>query len=111
MITHYRLNGHEVEPCSFEDWTLLDISLRRVGLDEIEGYEVSTIFEGLNHALSGRPPRIFETAVLDAASGTLINVLERYATWDEAEQGHKGWCDAIRVRLKEQRLLGSDNGD
>lgn len=106
MIMYYRLNGHEVEPCSFEDWTLLGISLRRVGLDEIGGYEVSTIFEGLNHALDGRPPRIFETAVFDVASGKIISVLERYATWDEAEKGHKEWCDAARNTLIVKRFLG-----
>jgi hypothetical protein len=54
-------------------------------------------------------PIVFETALF--ANGQFVSVLDRYATYDEAEQGHCGWCDAIGVRLLEQRVLGSDNGD
>lgn len=42
-----------------------DVEYRRVGLDEREGIEVSTVWLGLNHSFLDGPLLIFETMVFD----------------------------------------------
>lgn len=55
-----------------------------------EEVEVSTVFLGLNHSLfSPGPPMLFETLVFGGESD---GDMRRYATWEEAEAGHKEEC-------------------
>lgn len=48
--------------------------------------EVSTVFLGLDHNFSGGVPILFETMIF---GGEHDGYQERYATWEEAEAGHK----------------------
>ncbi len=50
------------------------------------GYRVSTVFLGLDHNFMGGKPLLFETMVF-GSDGELD--MKRYATWKEAETGHK----------------------
>jgi len=53
-----------------------------------DGSYISTVFLGIDHSsnrLSG-PPILFETMVF---GGPKDGLKRRYATWDEAETGHK----------------------
>lgn len=58
-----------------------------------EEVEVSTVFLGLdhNHRAVG-PPQIFETMVF---GGMHDQFCERYATWEEAEEGHERTVNAV----------------
>jgi hypothetical protein len=75
---------------------------RRVALTEFEpGVRVSTVFLGLDHRYFGKgPPLLFETMVFglnleDEAFTT------RYATWDDAETGHKAIVRKVQEQLAE----------
>jgi hypothetical protein len=60
---------------------------RTVALSRQGDVWVSTVFLGLDHNHGGKgPPIVFETmAFIDHESVDI----DRYATWEEAEQGHK----------------------
>jgi len=123
---HWMLDGHTPVRTSFLRWGLwYDTADRQVGFAEVGPYRVSTIFLGLNHDLSGDgPPILFETMIFGPvepevlaeriASFTRLGVSEelapqvagheealtwRYATWDEAEQGHQEGVALVRLRL------------
>ena len=50
------------------------------------GYEVSTVWMGLDHNWMGGQPMIFETMVFSKDGG---GYMERYSTESEARAGHK----------------------
>lgn len=58
--------------------------------------QVSTVFLGLDHG--GNTPLLFETMIF---GGKHDQYQERYATWDEAEKGHK---EAVKLAKKEIEL-------
>ena len=61
---------------------------RHVGLEEIGGCVVSTVFLGVDHNFSGRgPPLLFETMVFVGDSDGVT--CQRYSTWDDAFLGHR----------------------
>jgi hypothetical protein len=68
---------------AFED------DMRRVAFDENGDIRVSTVFLGLDHNLYGDRPELFETMIF---GGPHDEEQWRYATWDEAEAGHKAAC-------------------
>jgi hypothetical protein len=75
---------------------------RHVGRDEVApGVEVSTVFLGNDMASAWRndnqPPILFETMVFDDYDG---GFQVRYATWEEAETGHRMVCEALRERIR-----------
>jgi hypothetical protein len=68
---------------------------------------VSTTFLGLDHnwRRSG-PPLLFETMIFN---GPLHDHQQRYATWEEAEAGHRQACDAVaRALVGAARILSND---
>lgn len=70
---------------------------RHVAETQIKGYNVSTVFLGLDHSYSlfGGEPILFETMVfnyprhMNFEDHPFSSIQERYSTWDEAEVGHK----------------------
>jgi len=60
---------------------------RRVGLTELpNNIKVSTVFLGIDHKYGDGPPELFETMIF---GGEHNEYCERYATWDDAYDGHK----------------------
>ena len=51
-----------------------------------DGVRISTVFLGLDHSLSSGKPILFETMIF---GGEHNEYQERYATWEEAEIGHR----------------------
>lgn len=96
------LDGHvprqEPDILAWAAW-FEDRDARRVALTELPGGRVSTVFLGLDHNFMRHgPPLLFETMVfMDDECEQ-----ERYATWDEAEAGHK--------RMVEKYERGRDTG-
>ncbi len=65
---------------------------RRVAETDIGGVKISTVFLGLDHQFGQGLPLLFETMVFDRRKQPDKEIdehTERYATWDEAEVGHK----------------------
>jgi len=59
---------------------------RIVARTEVGDVMVSTVFLGLDHCFTpDGPPLIFETLVF---GGPHDGEMDRYSTWEEAEQGH-----------------------
>ena len=76
---------------------------RRVMLDDLgPGYSVSTVFLGIDHGWLGPEPLLFETAV---AAGGSWDIVGRWSTWAEAEEGHKAAVVECRA-AREKALRG-----
>ena len=55
--------------------------------------EVSTVFLGIDHNFSGGVPILFETMIF---GGKYDDYQEQYATWEEAEAGHKRAIELVK---------------
>lgn len=87
----YKLDGHEAVPVPVEDaveWARwFEMADRRVAETKTGKMTwVSTVFLGIDHRFGGDQPILFETLVF---GGPLDGEMDRYATWEEAERGHK----------------------
>jgi hypothetical protein len=92
----YMLRGHEV--VAVDDFVeaatfLNDINARTVAKTQMPiphtdtMVEVSTVFLGIDHNYTDEgPPILFETMIF---GGRLSDWQRRYATWEQAEQGHR----------------------
>lgn len=94
----YVLDGHAVrEERDLQAWAQRwAVTDRRVALTAVaEGVEVSTVFVGI-------PPLHFETMVFWPRS-LYDNTCARYATWEQAEQGHAAMVAQVRQWIIEER--------
>lgn len=66
---------------------------RVVEKTEVGGYEVSTVFLGIDHQFGDGPPLLFETMVF---GGDLDEEMDRYSTWEDAEHGHAAMVERVR---------------
>ena len=67
---------------------------RRVAESFVAGTRVSTVFLGIDHNFSNKGPALlFETMVF---GGPLDGECHRWATWKEAEAGHREVCTLAR---------------
>lgn len=109
MSKYYILEGKN--PVPVKDvlaWGMqsLDRSSWSVDKTDIGDVLVSTVFLGIDHSMSFNNPGVpilFETMVF----GGIYNEYQwRYATWEEAEKGHKKACDVVleSFPLKEEAL-------
>ena len=94
MSEFYILDNRKAVPCDPDTWSRMlgDLDGRRVGYDTVGDARVSTVFLGLNHALPDDPPALFETMVF---GGPLDEEMVRYATWEEAEAGHRAMVERV----------------
>lgn len=99
MASHlYKLEGHEVVPvANLYEWAAwMDAGELTVDYTNAGGVGISTVFLGLSAPRAGDgPPLLFETAIMRK---TVPTTVERYATWAEAEKGHKKWTKAAEEK-------------
>lgn len=77
--------------------------IERLRRDRVAGLSVSTVFLGIDVRLDGEgPAKLFETAVFGPGSENFE--MRHYATYDEAETGHREVVAQVR-----RRLLGASN--
>jgi hypothetical protein len=77
---------------------------RRVAKTAQGEVEVSTVFLGLDHGFAASErPILFETLVF---GGEHDGDMNRYATWSEAEEGHKRMCSRVFNTPKHTVILG-----
>jgi len=77
---------------ALSEWQVLtqDEALRRVALDEVNGYRVSTVWIGINNnLLAAEPYGTFETMISRDHADKHTYAIWRYSTKQEAAQGHK----------------------
>lgn len=88
-LQFYRLAGHDIVPCSHEEWCRRfdRPEERRVARAEIGDRLLSTVFLGYDAAYGFSPPEFYET-MLFSPDDAENNSAWRWATWAEAEAGH-----------------------
>src|SRR5262245_14025914 len=89
----------EPDLCKWAEWMGRAEGERIVAQDDVGRHFVSTVFLGLErlHGQHG-PIAVFETAVFPEPPGT-VEIVERYATWNEAEAGHRATVERLRAEL------------
>lgn len=105
---YYKLDENKnVLPSSLEEWSTfmegrLPTNYRHVGDETINEYRISTIFIGLCHNfdLFSGIPIVFETMVFEGEKSDVY--MERYSTWQEAEEGHKRAVEWVKNGCKEE---------
>lgn len=109
MPSHlYTLNAsHEVVPCdNLLDWaTWMEHADKQVAYDEANGIRVSTVFLGLAAPFSNH---MFETALF--SGGELLDIADRYATWDEAVKGHAEWLRKVKEEWPKSKQARAAKG-
>jgi len=84
---------HEIIRCdNLIEWSnFLAKTDTRVKLTEINkginSISISTVFLGLDHSFDNKTPILFETMVFGLYNLN-DNMMERYSSWKEAEEGH-----------------------
>lgn len=95
-MKHYILEGKDIIESNSLEWArYFEKADRRVNRYERGDVVVSTVFLGLDHRVIGEgkaPPILFETLVF---GGELDGEMERYCTYDEAEEGHEQMCKKV----------------
>jgi hypothetical protein len=117
MNLHWILDAdlREVECPDVMTWAnWYETAERHVGEDRICGYRISTVFLGLDHNWwPGARPLLYETMIFkidpEATFGqATIKMVERYATWIEAEEGHEKTVAIVTRWLRQRGELATD---
>lgn len=90
MTLYAILDGKDIKPVSADEWAVWfkNPEARRVARTESGDRLLSTVFLGMDHGYDGKE-QWFETCLFH---GSDSSVLARYATYDEAVQGHERYC-------------------
>ncbi len=96
MSNYYILDGKVPVECQdVTEWAkVFENGNRRVASTERGEISVSTVFLGIDHSYGRGEPALFETMIF---GGEHDEDTWRYATWKEAEEGHKKACNLVGV--------------
>ena len=102
MTLQYILVDRRPMPCpdmkAWGAWLQSSGEERRVALDDVREFHISTVFLGLDHNFApGGAPLLFETLVTGGEDATGI-MMRRYSTWKEAEKGHRQIVHELREK-------------
>lgn len=98
MHDKFILEDHTPVPVDLMTWAKwFETAERHVAKTDIAHVHISTVFLGLNHNWGEGPPLLFETLVF---GGPLADEVERYATWNEAEAGHKAMVERVNNAMQ-----------
>lgn len=96
---YYDKDGTEIEDTIVWAKKFEDKNYKRVALDSVGDWRVSTVWMGLNHNFVGfGRPLIFETMAWREKTGEFEPDQERYSTLAEAQAGHKRWVARYKRR-------------
>jgi len=91
---YYILQGKEIVPATLLEWATCYTNFR-VANTQLDNVTISTVFLGIDHNYADTgPPILFETMIF---GGEHNQKCWRYATYTEAEQGHK---EAVELVVK-----------
>jgi hypothetical protein len=110
----YVLEGHEPVPIDntleWAQWYEKSEN-RRLAATSINGWQVSTVFLGIDNNMFSEKPLLFETMIFSETQKkyhplfkkgfrkSLDNYCTRYVTWDEAMKGHEAAVAYVREGL------------
>lgn len=97
MQKYYILENKKVKAATFDEWQRflqiqgLNNSWTNVNFTHLPcETEVSTVFlMGVNFNITDRVPALFETKIFSRKIPNINNMVVRYATWKDAEEGHE----------------------
>ena len=94
MAKYYNKEGKEL---TLFEWIEKneDVDYKRIALDKLDKYKVSTVWLGLDHNFSNEKKLIFETMVFKDNDEVDC---ERYSTEKEAIEGHKAMVKKWKAR-------------
>jgi len=99
MSKFYILDGKTVVSVKLLVWAKwMQTANRTVKKTDIGKVLVSTIFLGLDHSFGCEGewlPILFETMVF---GGTMDRSMNRYCSWEQAEQGHDEMVDKVKQK-------------
>lgn len=102
-MKYYRLEGQTPVPCAdLQAWCAPEWEAnRRVAIDKIGPFIVSTVFLGIDHNHTDEgPPLLFETMIfVNLTKSTYGEYQRRCSTWTEAEEMHR---KAVQTAKKRQ---------
>lgn len=78
---------------------------KQVAAERVDDVLISTVWLGLDHSFGDGPPLIFETMIF---GGTLNDYCERYATEEEAEEGHQRAVEQVKDEREAFKQLAAD---
>lgn len=101
----YILNGKmPVKVDDFLVFTEHSVDDKQVAFSKLaDGTEVSTVFMGVDLSWGRGKPQLFETMTFSDGP----SIIARYATWEEAEHGHKEICDRLNKEARKSSDLDS----
>ncbi len=104
MSKYYLKKDHTYIPCSLRRWSdqleyMHRTNTKHVARDEVNGRLISTVWIGLDHSfqLNSEHPLVFETMIFDDITTGDELYMERYTTWQEAEEGHKKAIEWVKA--------------
>jgi hypothetical protein len=97
---YYVLDGRKIlRAGSLIKWAIAFEKQRWVASTRVAGHRVSTVFLGIDHNFSRiGPPILFETMVFAGAAMADWS-MRRYATYEEAEAGHRDMVAQVRAAV------------
>lgn len=92
---HYILDDkHNAVAVSLLEWAKwFETASRRVKETNVGDIRISTVFLGLDHSFGEGKPLLFETMIF---GGEHNQDMDRYSTWQEAEDGHERFVNKVR---------------
>lgn len=82
---------------------------RHVGLTDIAGLKVSTVFLGIDHNFGDGPPLLFETMVFGAPQDSYwYDFQMRWATYEQASKGHQNTVQIIKDEILHRPISDLD---
>lgn len=105
VARYYILNSKKepvpaVSALAWAEWWENNREACVVAQEKVGGYFVSTVFLGINHDHLGQGvPILFETASQAASDDGTLEILARYSTWEQAEEGHKKAVRSVKLAL------------
>lgn len=86
-------DNNNVIPCDniieWSDWRNANRSRININMTKVGELRVSTIFLGHKTLSFSKEPMVFETMVFDEFDFPVLDICERYSTYQEAMSGHK----------------------
>ncbi len=106
MMDYYNLDeNNNPVPCTLREWddmyqTETGNDRRRVARDTVNGYDISTVFLGMDHGFYQGQLHLFETMIFGEGNGD--GYQERCATWKKAEEMHKRAIEYVKGGCKDE---------
>ncbi len=103
---HWKLENKIPVECGLFEWAeFVETNGRHIKKTQFPSVWISTVFLGIDHRLNfylkeeEEPPILFESMIF---GGQYNDYQSRYATYQEAEEGHEELCEMVEKGIQEK---------